>query len=431
MSTLLILPNTLFQKKYIPNNVSRIVIWEHPQYFTKYKYNKKRLVMHRASLKYYDSYAKKNKFEVKYVEFKNKPSLGKNYYYFDSIDRISLPKGGEKIETPNFLLSNELIQEYRKKTDNFFFNAFYMWSKKKLNIIPNVKSQDKKNRKKIPENIKIPPLAKLGSDDKKFIKEAEPYISKNFAKNYGSEKDLLFPVTHSTAKRWLMGFISKKFKKFGDYQDYTLQDEHNMFHTCLSSSINIGLLNPSEILNVIKKIKSRIPINSYEGLIRQYFWREYQRYCYTFLGKWHGDNYFGNSKKLTKSWYEGTTGIDPVDDSIKTAFETGYLHHIRRLMIVANYMNLSGIHHEQGRKWFTEFSLDSYDWVMYQNIDMGFFASGGKTMRRPYISSSNYVKNMSNYSTGDWSKKWDELYKKFLKKNKKKLWKYRYHFPSL
>ena len=31
-----------------------------------------------------------------------------------------------------------------------------------------------------------------------------------------------------------------------------------------------------------------------------------------------------------------------------------------------------------------EFSCDSYEWVMYQNVlDMVFFVTGGKTMRKP------------------------------------------------
>jgi deoxyribodipyrimidine photolyase-related protein len=433
MANLLILPNTLVQKKYIPKDISSIVVWEHPQYFLKYKYNKKRLVLHRASLQYYYNQIKKEykDIDVIYVEFNKKPKLKHNYIYFDPIDRIKLPPNGIKLESPNFLINNKLIQEYRKKTKNFFFNGFYTWSKSKLNIIPHVKSQDSKNRKIIPKDMHIPPLPIIYTRDKIYIKDAELYVENNFPSNYGDVKGLNFPVTRETAKLWLSQFIKKKLNDFGNYQDYTRQDENYVFHSCLSSSINMGLLNPSEIISSLVKVKTKIPINSYEGLIRQYFWREYQRYCYIYLKDWYGENYFGNSRKLTKQWYIGTTGIDPVDDAINDAFKTGYLHHIRRLMIVANYMNLSGINHNQGRKWFTEFALDSYDWVMYQNLDMGFFASGGKTSRKPYLSSSNYIIKMSDYTKGEWSDAWDRLYKKFIQKNKQQLWKYRYHFPTL
>jgi deoxyribodipyrimidine photolyase-related protein len=135
---------------------------------------------------------------------------------------------------------------------------------------------------------------------------------------------------------------------------------------------------------------------------------------------------------LTKKWYDGTTGIDPVDDCIVKAFDTGYLHHIERLMIMGNFMNLSGISPKQGYKWFMEFSCDSYDWVMTQNVlDMVFFVTGGKTMRRPYVSSSNYVLKMSDYRKGEWADIWDEKYQKFIKKHRNKLMKYRYYFRGL
>lgn len=436
MKTLLILPNTLFHHKYIKPSwgIKRIVIWEHPQYFTKYKYNKKRLVLHRASMKYYAE-EMKTLYNVQYVNFDKTPRLMKDFLYFDPIDRIRIPRGGERIESPNFLLSTSLIKEYRTVKNTFFFNSFYMWSKKKIDIIPNVKSQDSKNRKPIPINQEIPKLPPLGKHDKEYIRKAEIYVNKYFPNNYGDVKNLSFPISRKTAKKWLSKFITQRFKKFGDYQDYTLRGEHYLFHSCLSSSINIGLLNPYEILEKLKKVRSKIPLNSYEGLIRQYFWREYQRYCYIYLKEWHTGTkgYFDNKGRIphNSKWYSGNTGVDPVDDAIKDAFNTGYLHHIRRLMIVANYMNLCGINHEQGRRWFTEFSLDSYDWVMYQNLDMGFFASGGKTSRKPYSSSSNYVRKMSNYKKGTWSDTWDKKYNIFVKKNKKKLWKYRYHFPTL
>ena len=66
---------------------------------------------------------------------------------------------------------------------------------------------------------------------------------------------------------------------------------------------------------------------------------------------------------------------------------------------------------------------------MYQNVlDMVFFCTGGLTMRKPYITSSNYIMKMSNYKKGEWSQIWDELYENFIKSNKKKLYKFRYHF---
>ena len=271
----------------------------------------------------------------------------------------------------------------------------------------------------------------MGASDKKYINSASRYVNTNFKDNLGDTKDFMFPVTHTTAKRWLDHFIKKKFKRFGDYQDFINKDDEHMFHSLLSTSINIGLLNPTDIIKTITKYKSGIPINSFEGYIRQLFWREYQRYTYIYFyskPKNRNLNYFGNAKNLGSKWYTGKLGIPPVDEAIIKGFSTGYLHHINRLMIIGNFMNLSDISPRQGFKWFMEFSCDSYDWVMCQNVlGMAFFADGGKTMRRPYISSSNYILKMSNYKKGEWSGVWDEMYRNFVKKHKNKLKKYKYY----
>ena len=137
-------------------------------------------------------------------------------------------------------------------------------------------------------------------------------------------------------------------------------------------------------------------------------------------------NHFNCKIKLSKQWYNGTTGIAPVDDAIEKAFRFGYLHHIERLMIIANYMTLSSIDPKEMFRWFTEFSLDSYDWVMEYNIYvMGSYSDGGNFTTKPYISSSNYILKMSDYPGGkaseDWSKIWDLKFWQFMKKYSAKM----------
>ena len=402
----------------------------------------------------YKDYLKTKKYNITYYEYndsitKIKKEIGDNCNYFDPIDNIkSLSKKYTMIESPNFLISKAIMKEYRDKTEHFLFNAYYMWAKKKLDIEPSLKSTDKDNRKPMKDSVKIPPNQPSSNEyDDKYIKEAINYVNKNFKNNYGNLefKDKFNPpINHKDAKTLLKHFINTKFKNFGEYQDAIVEDKSYLFHSLLSSSINIGLINPLDIIKEIKKIKSKIPINSYEAFIRQLFWREYQRYCYIYANKELSDNnYFENNKKLSVKWYKGTLGIPPVDNAIQRAFDIGYLHHIERLMVIGNFMNLSEIAPKEGFKWFMEFSLDSYEWVMYQNVyDMVFFNTGGLTMRRPYVSSSNYIIKMSNYSTKSedkndknddkkWNEIWDQLYKDFIKRNKIKLHKFRYYFPAL
>jgi len=425
---LLVLPTQLFPVKFLEKYKNEnVILYEHPQYFTKYNFNKKKLILHRASMKQYYDYLKKNKFIVKYIEYKNKLPGGK-YKFFDPIDKLKIK--GEMVESPNFILTKEQYNKYRKKTDKFVFNNFYLWSKKELNLYPELKSLDKENRGRYDNKVSIPKIPSNKADCT-HIKEASDYVEKNFSKNYGNCDNFIYPISHKTAKKWFIDFCNKKLNNFGKYQDFVKNDNNFMFHSILSSSINIGLLNPLEIIEILHKYKKKVAINSFEGYLRQLFWREYQRYTHIYI-EWGKMNYFGNAKKLTKKWYSGEVGIEPVDDLIKSGFNTGYIHHIGRLMIIGNFMNLSGISPNEGFKWFMEFSIDSYEWVMNQNVrDMVFFETGGITMRKPYVSSSNYILKNSDYKKNKWSTQWDELYNQFLKKNKQKLWKFRYSFPTL
>jgi deoxyribodipyrimidine photolyase-related protein len=327
-----------------------------------------------------------------------------------------------------------------------------MWSKKQLNIIPNIKSKDQENRKVFKSNKALPKLPKLSSTDTKYLNSNLIKLN-NFKNNYGiidNINNYIYPVTHKSAKIFLKDFINKRFNNFGDYQDYIKKDEAFMFHSVLSSSLNIGLLNPSDIIEEVMKYKNKIPLNSFEGFIRQLFWREYQMYCYKYIDfDYYLKNYnkssnhqslFSYSNKLNKSWYNGTIKIDNIDmtiinDTIKKGFENAYLHHIERLMVMGNFMNIYELHPKEGFKWFMEFSIDSYEWVMYQNVyDMVFYITG-LTMRKPYITTSNYVLSISDYNIKEdkeWINKWDEMFYKFLKKYKTQIQKkHSYYFPSL
>lgn len=434
--TLVILPHQLFSISCIldagVSKTEKVVLWEHPFYFTRLEFNMKKLILHRASMKAYRDLLVKSGFtNVVYKNFKQ-AFKEKTYMMFDPIDKIQLPGTASFIESPNFLLKKKDYEKYRHKTKKFHFNGFYTFGKKIVDIIPDVKSQDKHNRKRLPDDMVVPSLPELTKADTKYITSATAYIKKHFSKNPGNVDNFIFPVTHSSALAWFCDFVEKRFSKFGDFQDFIDKDNEHLFHSVLSAAMNIGLVNPLDVIDQLRKksIYGKIPLPAYEGYIRQLFWREYQRYCYIYFD-FQGKKYFKGNKRLTRQWYDGTTGIAPVDNAIKTGFDTGYLNHINRLMVIGNFMVLSKISAAEGHKWFMEFSCDSYEWVMAQNVlDMVFHVSGGAAGggRRPYISSSNYVLKMSNFKRGPWCDKWDALYHEFIQMNKNKLRKYRYYY---
>ena len=232
-------------------------------------------------MKYYKEYLEKKKYNVNLIKFSEKLNLN-DYEMFKSADKLDL-KPSIEYDNPNYLLNDEHHEKYNKKTKSFMFNNFYMWSKNELDILKGVKSTDKMNRERLPKGIKIPKLKDVDKTDNDYINDVIKVVDKEFSKNYGNTDNFVYPVTHKTAKQFLKDFITNKFKDFGPYQDFIRKGESYMFHSVLSSSINIGLINPDDIIKEIEKVKNKIPINSYEGYVRQLFWREYQLYCYNYV----------------------------------------------------------------------------------------------------------------------------------------------------
>ena len=259
------------------------------------------------------------------------------------------------------------LDEYMKqkgKSKTFFHKHFYDWQLKKLKIPYISKSYDEMNRNKIPKDFDIPkPVISKNDNNTKYVKEGKEYVDKNFKNNYGNVEDYFFPVTHKTSKKWLKHFLKNRLSNFGNYQDAIIKDESFLFHSLLSSLINIGLLTPQEVVDetieYYEKNKKEVKINNFEGFIRQVIgWREYERMLYQLnYDDLVNSNYFGNNKKLTKKWYTGELGLEPIDNTIKRAFKTGYLHHIERLMVMLNFMVLVRIKPIEVYNWFMEFAL--------------------------------------------------------------------------
>ena len=183
--------------------------------------------------------------------------------------------------------------------------------------------------------------------------------------------------------------------------------------------LNSGLLDINFVLDktIVFYNKNDIPLNSCEGFIRQIIgWREFIRGIYTVKGsEERTKNFWGFKRKIPKSFYDASTGILPVDDSIRKILKTGYAHHIERLMILGNFMLLCEFDPDEVYRWFMEMFIDSYDWVMVPNVyGMSQFADGGLMSTKPYISGSSYILKMSNYKKGEWSGIWDSLFWNFI-----------------
>lgn len=336
------------------------------------------------------------------------------------------------MKTPFFLLKkSELIPFFSPTKKKLFQTSFYKNQRIKFSVLLDNQNKpeggkwtyDDLNRKKYPKNKQTPSI------DYSFLKskshnDSLKYVSKYFSKNYGElNSSQLYPTDFKTSKKWFSNFLKTRYNEFGTYEDAILINESIINHSILSPLINSGLLNPKYVLeesvNFYKN--NNIPLNSVEGFIRQIIgWREFIRGVYVCKGsEERTKNYWNFKRKIPKSFYNGSTGIDPVDDTIKKVNKSGYANHIERLMILGNFMVLCEFDPDEVYKWFMELFIDSYDWVMVPNVyGMSQFADGGLMSTKPYISSSNYIIKMSDYKKGDWSEIWDGLFWSFMDKQR-------------
>ena len=359
------------------------------------------------------------------------------------------------LDSPQFLLTNREIQEYARHHEGkrLQHSTFFAYVKEKLGILVNVPSMDENNRRPFPKGGKelpTPPFVATNSgqirgwDRKNQWLQEQQWIERHpiFSKNPGSTEDIGYPYVFSDVRAWFDKFLRERFALFGTYEDAVVPESPWMYHSGIAVFLNMGLLTPKYVIDTLHNPKNRAltkQMNNYEGFLRQLMgWREYSRLYYTVVPpKIYLKNIFGMKKKvLPASWYinqttrDGkitgkvryngkSTGNSFIDDTIKDAWNTGYLHHIRRLMVISNYMTLSEIHPDRAFDWMYEFSMDSWDWVMVFNVySMGTWSDGGFAMRKPYISSSSYLKKMANMRAGKDSYIWDEKFKHFLVKHK-------------
>ena len=380
--------------------------------------------------KFEDSYIKKlsseikdNKFScIRFFEIEDKPFENEVMQMISDLDIKC-----EVLNTPMFLDSRESFKNFVGDKKFLLQANYYKKARKEMDIlIENQKpvggkwSFDDENRKKLPKGYiipKLPVIKERGDSD-----EISNFINTEFNDHPGNINNI-FPYTTEQALDWLDTFFEERFKDFGPYEDAIFMGEHFQLHSALSSSMNLGIITPQQIITKAKDYAEAndIPLNSLEGFVRQIIgWREFIRGIYqNFSEKMIDANYWNHNRKLSEAWYTGDTGIAPLDDAIKGALELGYTHHINRLMVLASIMNMSRIHPSEIYKWFMEMFVDSSEWVMVPNVfGMGTFADGGIFATKPYISGSSYILRMSNFKKGDWCEIVDGLYWKFIEDNK-------------
>ncbi len=334
-----------------------------------------------------------------------------------------------EVESPMFLCSRERFSEFADGKKILRMADFYKKERLRQNLLLDAGNEpvggrwsfDEDNRKKLPKNVEPPAID--WPEPSAHVADVIEIVERDFADHPGAAAEFRWPTTRTQARAWLQQFLDERLAEFGPYEDAISTRSDTVFHSAISPMLNLGLVTPDELIDAVVEHANAhdVPLQSLEGFVRQVIgWREFIRGVYRLHSERQDEaNFFGHERELGEEWYTGSTGIPPLDDTIKTALRMGWTHHIPRLMIAANLMTLCEIRPQAAHRWFMEMYVDSSEWVMGPNVyGMGLFSDGGIFATKPYICGSNYMKKMSDYRQGDWCDVVDGLYWRFIDKHR-------------
>ena len=255
----LVFPHQLFEDHELFQACDEIFLIEEPLFFSQYKFHKKKIILHRASMKAFLEEQSGSSSNWKYISHEEASSENmlalldsksvSELLWIDTVD-FNLEKKIRKwakrlqakevrFESPNFYNSEDELRAYFNKK-KFFLNDFYIHERKKRNILlePNGEpvggkwTFDTENRAKAPKGMQFPAPFSANSND--FVAEAVLYTEKHFNDHVGSAEDFSYAVTRKEAKAALHYFIQHKINEYGTYQDAIVPKEAWHFHSVIS-----------------------------------------------------------------------------------------------------------------------------------------------------------------------------------------------------
>ena len=312
---------------------------------------------------------------------------------------------------PHFLCSLDDFNQWAGDKDNLRLEFFYRWQRKRHNILMDgaepVGGQwnfDADNRQSFGRKGPglLPPPLRFAPDA--ISREVIALVEKHFPAHPGALADFAWPVTPADAAAALDDFIRHRLPEFGRWQDAMWTGEAFLWHSLLSTAMNLKLLDPRTVIaaTLAAYAAGQVPLAAAEGFIRQILgWREFVRGIY-----WRqmpglaSANQYGHETPLPSWFWTGKTHAACLAATLGQTLQHGYAHHIQRLMITGNFALIAGLEPRQVADWYLAVYVDAVDWVEEPNtLGMALNAWPGMTSK-PYCASGAYIKRMSDYCRG-------------------------------
>jgi len=346
-------------------------------------------------------------------------------------------------EDRHFFTTPEEFQEHAKGRKSIRMEYFYRELRKRHDVLMEGDdpvggdwNYDKENRQAFGKNGPNEPNPGPGHRPDAITEEVIALVEDRFADHPGRLENFPWPVTRKEALRDLRKFIDERLPRFGKFQDAMWRDEPYLYHSLLSSSLNLKLLDPREVVRAAEEAyrDGNAPLAAVEGFIRQILgWREYVRGVYwTHMPGYIERNEMAAEEDLPDFFWTGETDLECLRQAIGQTLEHGYAHHIQRLMVTGLYALLLGVRPKKVHEWYLAVYVDAVEWVELPNVlGMSQYGDGGLMASKPYIATGKYINKMSNYCaacpkdpakrTGEDACPFTTLYWDYLIRNEDKL----------
>jgi deoxyribodipyrimidine photolyase-related protein len=362
------------------------------------------------------------------------------------VDLAPLIKSGLIVEIPHEGWMTTLDQFRRSRTRGtpiWKMDSFYRLVRQETGILMEQGkpvggkfSYDAENRRPWKGTPALPTPITFEEDEIKT--EVAEMIDRHFSDHPGSLDLKSLPVTQRDADNLWAWAKSEAIPSFGPFEDAMSRSSNSLFHTRLSSLMNIGRLLPADLVRQAAGLPIDLP--SKEGFIRQILgWREFVHHVHEETDgfrqnpipssprwparlqpgdagyrHWSGrawptsiekeidggaePTFLGTGSPIPPAYWGKESGLACLDQVVKDVWREGYSHHITRLMVLANIAALLDFSARELTDWFWVAYTDAYDWVVEPNVlAMGTFSVGPVMTTKPYVSGSAYIDRMSDY----------------------------------
>jgi len=277
--------------------------------------------------------------------------------------------------------------------------------------------------------------------------EVGALVERRFARHPGRLDLDALPARAADAEALWAWAKARCLPHFGPFEDAMSATARSLFHTRISSLVNLHRLLPARV--VADAAALDLPLAGQEGFIRQVLgWREYVRHVHEATdgfralpagpsegapaattravldrpgdggyARWAGapwpaqpgaeggggatPSFLGAAAPLPPAFWGAPSGLRCLDTVVASVWEEGYSHHITRLMVLSNLATLLGVSPRELTDWFWVAYTDAYDWVVEPNVlGMGTFGAGEVMTTKPYVSGAAYIARMSDYCKG-------------------------------